>query len=205
MTGSDDLNSKIKGLRIGADDFLLSRLMRRNLWRVSFRSSVLKAFTVNCTIKIFSWRKNLILPNGCSSLSFQKIFSDKVSFRQRPLPSHWRHRGDFFDYYPLPDGSYGFLIADVTGHGIPAALVMTMAKMIFSIYATRFTSTSELFSIVNDQMSGLLLDTQYVTSFLLSIIIKIRRSVIQMPDIQGPFIIAIQKERCSHLIPLDIS
>ncbi|MCY3022039.1 MAG: SpoIIE family protein phosphatase [Planctomycetota bacterium] len=36
--------------------------------------------------------------------------------------------GDYFDYVPLPDGRLGVVIADVTGHGLGAALVMTAAR-----------------------------------------------------------------------------
>lgn len=32
--------------------------------------------------------------------------------------------GDYFDYFPVEGGRAGFIIADVTGHGLPAALVM---------------------------------------------------------------------------------
>lgn len=32
--------------------------------------------------------------------------------------------GDYFDYFRLDDGRIGFVIADVTGHGLPAALLM---------------------------------------------------------------------------------
>lgn len=32
--------------------------------------------------------------------------------------------GDYFDYFMLDDGCVGFTVADVTGHGLPAALVM---------------------------------------------------------------------------------
>jgi sigma-B regulation protein RsbU (phosphoserine phosphatase) len=36
--------------------------------------------------------------------------------------------GDYFDYVELPDGRLGIIIADVTGHGLGAALVMTAAR-----------------------------------------------------------------------------
>lgn len=36
--------------------------------------------------------------------------------------------GDYFDYVSLPDGRLAVLIADVTGHGLGAALVMTAAR-----------------------------------------------------------------------------
>jgi serine phosphatase RsbU (regulator of sigma subunit) len=166
MTGSDDLNSKIKGLRIGADDFLIKPLNEKEL--VARVLSLLRLKSVHNELyeRNLQLKKELEIAKRVQQFIIPKDFSQVLY----PLVSGYYHPiedigGDFFDCYPLPDGNYGFLIADVTGHGIPAALVMSMAKMIFSIYATRFNSTSELFSSVNDQMNGLLLDTQYITSF----------------------------------------
>ncbi len=34
--------------------------------------------------------------------------------------------GDYYDFFPLPDGRWGIFIADVTGHGTPAAVVMAI-------------------------------------------------------------------------------
>ena len=34
--------------------------------------------------------------------------------------------GDYYDFFELPDGRWGFLIADVSGHGTPAAVMMAV-------------------------------------------------------------------------------
>lgn len=39
------------------------------------------------------------------------------------LPT-WTIGGDYFDFIPLPDGQLGLVVADVSGKGIPAALIM---------------------------------------------------------------------------------
>ncbi|MCR9143218.1 MAG: serine/threonine-protein phosphatase [bacterium] len=40
--------------------------------------------------------------------------------------------GDLYDVLPLSENRFAFLIADVSGHGVPAALLTTMAKAIFA-------------------------------------------------------------------------
>src|SRR5579871_4455981 len=37
-----------------------------------------------------------------------------------------RAGGDYYDFFPLPDGKWGILIADVSGHGTPAAVLMAV-------------------------------------------------------------------------------
>jgi len=37
-----------------------------------------------------------------------------------------RAGGDYYDFFPLPDGQWGILIADVAGHGTPAAVLMAI-------------------------------------------------------------------------------
>ena len=36
--------------------------------------------------------------------------------------------GDFYDFYMLEQDTLGFLIADVSGKGVPAAMFMMMGK-----------------------------------------------------------------------------
>ncbi len=166
MTGSDDLNSKIKGLSIGADDFLLKPLNEKEL--VARVMSLLRLKNTHDEL----YEKNLIIKKELEYAkklqqyiipeNFEFVTYPSVKGRYLPIADIG---GDLFDCYLIDEHRTGIVIADVTGHGIPAALVMTMSKMLFSIYAPDYDTTSQLMSKVNEEMRGLLLDMQYITAF----------------------------------------
>ena len=45
-----------------------------------------------------------------------------------------RAGGDYYDLFPLPNGEWGIFIADVSGHGTPAAVVMAITHSIAHAY-----------------------------------------------------------------------
>lgn len=166
MTGSDDLNSKIKGLQIGADDFLLKPLNEKELIaRVTSLLRLKKAYSeileknqlIQREMEAAKKVQEYIIPT-----EFNDIDYPKVTGRYLPIEDIG---GDFYDIYKISDTKSGFLIADVTGHGIPAALVMSMAKMMFNVFTLQTESTKELFSRVNLEIKKMLLDSQYITAF----------------------------------------
>lgn len=57
--------------------------------------------------------------------------------------------GDYFDVFDLENGRVGILIADVTGHGIPSALITTMSKISFYTHAIEGGSTASICDRVN--------------------------------------------------------
>jgi len=62
--------------------------------------------------------------------------------------------GDFYDFYPRPDGKLVFVVADVSGKGVPAALFMMRAKAI--LRAAVFESPGSISTairIANDNLS----------------------------------------------------
>lgn len=63
--------------------------------------------------------------------------------------------GDYFDYIQINNGHqnhYGLVLGDVSGHGIPSALVMTTARALIRQRASFGGSISEIMNDVNRQL-----------------------------------------------------
>ncbi len=73
--------------------------------------------------------------------------------------------GDYYDIFPLDEGLYGILIADVSGHGASAALVMAMTKVLIKSFSQKSVSPSETFEKVNEAMVKYATTNKFVTSF----------------------------------------
>ena len=60
--------------------------------------------------------------------------------------------GDFYDFYLLNEDTLGILIADVSGKGIPAAMMMMQAKTLISSLANSGINVDEVFTRANDTL-----------------------------------------------------
>ncbi len=71
--------------------------------------------------------------------------------------------GDWFDYIPLPDGRLAVVLADVSGKGPGAALLMASTRSILRIYAERGLPPSEVLCNVNNVLVKDFPKTRFVT------------------------------------------
>ena len=62
--------------------------------------------------------------------------------------------GDFYEYLPVDEHRAGFLVADVSGHGVPAALIASMIKVAAQSVASFSADPSELLRRLRDIMSA---------------------------------------------------
>jgi len=76
--------------------------------------------------------------------------------------------GDFFDVIQVGRNSFGILIADVSGHGVPAAMVTTMAKVSFNTHAGFGIEPGKICEKVNLDILRLLGEdrSHYLTAYL---------------------------------------
>ncbi|MEA4853374.1 MAG: SpoIIE family protein phosphatase [Christensenella sp.] len=60
--------------------------------------------------------------------------------------------GDFYDYFVVGENKLGFVIADVSGKGIPAAMFMMSAKTYIKLYMEQGGNLADAFCTVNQKL-----------------------------------------------------
>jgi serine phosphatase RsbU (regulator of sigma subunit)/anti-sigma regulatory factor (Ser/Thr protein kinase) len=71
--------------------------------------------------------------------------------------------GDFYDFIDLEGGHLGLVVGDVTGHGVPAALVMATTRSFIRAQAARAGRPSEVLSQANDVLHADIPQNMFVT------------------------------------------
>ena len=74
--------------------------------------------------------------------------------------------GDYYDFFPYPDGRWGVVIADVSGHGAPAATVMAMLHAILHGYDSGEISPAAILRYANRRLVSTLREGSFVTAFM---------------------------------------
>lgn len=74
--------------------------------------------------------------------------------------------GDLYDIIKIDDNIYSFLMADVSGHGVSAALITTMAKVSFNSHTKQNQSTDIICDNVNKELFEFIGDLEhYLTAY----------------------------------------
>lgn len=72
--------------------------------------------------------------------------------------------GDFYDYVRTPSGEFGVVIADVSGKGMPAALIAATCRSALQAFAQERTSPATVLSLVNRQIFDDLTEEMFVSA-----------------------------------------
>ena len=96
-----------------------------------------------------------ILPHGTPSLPWVRVAARHLAMSDIA--------GDFYDFEASQPDRLGLIVADVSGHGIPAALVASMVKVAFAAEAERLQDPGRVLQNMNRTLSGKF-ERAYVTA-----------------------------------------
>jgi phosphoserine phosphatase RsbU/P len=76
-----------------------------------------------------------------------------------------RAGGDYYDFFPIDDGRWGIFIADVSGHGTPAAVMMAMTHTMAHAFPGEPTPPARLLTYLNQRLTQAVSSGSFVTAF----------------------------------------
>lgn len=94
---------------------------------------------------------------------FCKMPDVKITARMKPAKEVG---GDFYDIFRIDEGRLCFLVADVSGKGVPAALFMTLAKTHIKNYMMLDMPVGEVVELVNNRLNEDNEEELFVTVFV---------------------------------------
>jgi len=166
LTGADASHHVVEGLAAGADDFvvkgseievIVARL--RALLRVKAYQDQLRRMNAQIMrdLQIARRVQEALVPQG-------EFRGPRVEVRSAYIPSETLS-GDFYDYFLLDEFMYLF-VADVSGHGLPAAILVSLLKSYIHTESDPRSSLADFMSRLNDFLFTVSLPTQFATAQL---------------------------------------
>lgn len=112
-------------------------------------------------------KKELAMAQKIQTSLIPNVFpkTKKLSFHGLYLPME-TIGGDLYDVHQISENKWGIVILDVCGHGVPAALITTMAKISFNANSKKYFKASEVIAAVNNELCEAIQDVgDYFTAF----------------------------------------
>jgi serine phosphatase RsbU (regulator of sigma subunit) len=190
LTGADAPRNVVEGLESGADDFvtkssdidvILARVrallrvkafqdriveqseqLRRVYEELSQKSDRIMALNqrMNRDLEFARRVQEALLPE-------RHMDSPRAENRSAYIPSETLS-GDFYDYFAQDDTLYLFM-ADVSGHGLPSAILVSLLKSFLHSEGPESSSPAAFMTELNDFLFGASLPSQFATALLFRI------------------------------------
>ena len=94
--------------------------------------------------------------------------TDSLEFAVKYLPQQLIG-GDFYDFFKLPHGTIGVVIGDVSGKGIPAAILMALCQTKLRYIAMSGKSPAQTLCLLNSEMVHAMRSDMFITIIYLVI------------------------------------
>lgn len=210
LTAKDRVEDKALGLEIGADDYMtkpfqgaeLIARVRSGLRLRSYQKELAKAYrSLDSEFRILADLQRSLLPEPVSELG-------NYQFASHYSPS-LRASGDYFDFIRLTNLHLGILVADVSGHGASASMVMAIMRVVMRAFVQELLSPGGALTVVNNVLVEHVPTDQFATAFYGILNLKSNRLVYTSAGHNPPFLYRAATGRVEELpnaggVPLKI-
>jgi len=177
LTGHGSEESEVSCLQAGADDFVtkpINAAVLRARIETQLRLRSMRRQLERQNDELEEWRRNLERDLAAARLTQQLLIPQKPP----PLPG-WQvatcYRpviqvgGDIYGWLPMKDSRILFWIADGTGHGAAAALLTTLAKLLFHYGSVEHDAPATVMERVNSDFRSIFGARSFMTAMCVAL------------------------------------
>jgi phosphoserine phosphatase RsbU/P len=155
LTGQTEIEDETRGFEVGAVDYIHKPFSPAIVKARVQTHLVLRGVQAQLALQLETIQKELdtarqiqlsILP-----AEIPKIEGLDIAARYIPMTSV---AGDFYDFIVVDDKHIGILIADVSGHGMPAALIASMLKIALAAQNQNAADPAQVLAGLNQTLCG---------------------------------------------------
>jgi signal transduction histidine kinase/serine phosphatase RsbU (regulator of sigma subunit) len=154
LTAKNQLTDIIAGFEAGANDYLAKPFDKREMIaRVNTLISLKEAIDKNNSL--IALQKELEIANRILQSILPDVMPEMKDLR---IHAHYHPMdqvgGDFYDFHVIDSDRIGVLIADVSGHGVPSAIIAAMMKVAFSLQKSIAHEPMDVLKEINQILRG---------------------------------------------------
>jgi sigma-B regulation protein RsbU (phosphoserine phosphatase) len=155
LTSQTEAEDETKGFEVGAVDYIhkpfsaavvKARVRTHLMLREAHAQIARQLVEINTELEMARQIQLSILPS-----TTPKITGMDVVARYIPMTSV---AGDFYDFIVVDERHVGILIADVSGHGLPAALIASMLQVALTAQARHVSEPGKVLAGLNQALCG---------------------------------------------------
>ncbi len=173
LTALDKTADKVMGFESGADDYLVKppakdELLARVRSMVQMKALQEGLITANRKLEEAqaALERELCIVGEIQRSFLPKVFPShpKLVLAASYVPST-QAGGDYYDVIEIDKEHWGLVMADVTGHGASAAVVMAVTHLLMRSFVNTFKFPSTALKVVNEKLNAHLSSDHFVTMF----------------------------------------